>query len=101
MSERERSDALHARMKARRQRRRMLKTSALWAACAVLAVCLLWCIAGGGTLNTGGIAGIYSGSTMIFEDAGPYVLLATAAFMAGVIVTVILMRRKEKGKGKP
>jgi heme O synthase-like polyprenyltransferase len=49
-------------------------------------------------LHVGGTAGVYSGSMMLFENAGGYVLLAIGAFMAGVIITVLLKRRQEKNK---
>ena len=35
---------------------------------------------------------------MLFENAGGYVMTAVLAFMAGVIITVVLMRRRAKQK---
>lgn len=39
---------------------------------------------------------------LLFEGAGPYLLIALAVFMTGVIVTVVLIRnrKKETGQGK-
>ena len=37
-----------------------------------------------------GTAGIYTGASMLFNDAGPYVLTVVIAFMLGVLITVLL-----------
>lgn len=47
-------------------------------------------------IHPGGAAGLYSGATMLFEGAGPYVLIAVVAFMAGVIVTVAIIKNRKK-----
>ncbi len=41
-------------------------------------------------------AGLYPGAEMIFENAGPFVLTALAAFMAGAGIAAIFLR--ERGK---
>lgn len=46
----------------------------------------------------GGTAGIYSGATMLFANAGGYVLVAIGAFMVGVIITVVLRNKRNKQK---
>jgi hypothetical protein len=94
MTAQERVAALHLRMAALRQRRERRKTGALGAGCAWLAVCLLALIFGGS--HPGGTAGAYTGATMLFEDAGGYVLAAVLAFMLGVIVTVLCIRYRAK-----
>ena len=95
----ERIQALHARVTALQQQRERRKTGAIGAASVVLTVCLLFMVFSGG-MNPGGAAGLYSGSTMLFEEAGPYVLIAIVAFMAGVIVTVALIRSRKKETSK-
>lgn len=90
----ERVAALHLRMAALRERRERRKTAALGAGCAGLTVCLAALIFGGS--HTGGTAGAYTGATMLFEDAGGYVLAAVLAFMLGVIVTVLCIRCRAK-----
>ena len=42
------------------------------------------------------IAGPYSGAMMLFENAGAYVLVALLAFMAGVVLSVLLIRRRKR-----
>ncbi len=37
---------------------------------------------------------------MIIASTGPYVLIAVAAFMVGVIVTVTIMRSRKKESGR-
>ena len=97
-SNEERIEALHTRISAMQRARERRKTSAFGAAGVVLTVCLLFMVFGGGT-HPGGAAGVYSGATMLFEGAGPYVLIALAAFMAGVIVTAALIRSRGKDPG--
>ena len=98
MTDQERVAALHLRMAALRQRRERRKTGALGVGCAGLTVCLAALIFGGS--HTGGTAGAYTGATMLFEDAGGYVLAAVLAFMLGVIVTVVCIRYKSKHGSK-
>ena len=95
MTNEERIQALHARVAAMERTRERRKTGAIGAASAVLTVCLLFMVFGGG-MHPGGAAGLYSGATMLFEGAGPYVLIAIVAFMAGVIVTAVLIRNRKK-----
>ena len=91
----ERIKALHARISALQRQRERRKTRAIGAASVVLTVCLLFMVFSGG-MHPGGAAGLYSGATMLFEGAGPYVLIAVVAFMAGVIVTVALIKNRKK-----
>ena len=43
-------------------------------------------------------AGTYIGSTFVFQNAGSYVLLALAAFMLGVVITVLCIRMKKRNQ---
>ncbi|MGI5875111.1 MAG: hypothetical protein ACOX8R_10740 [Bacillota bacterium] len=96
MTKEEQIQALHARVAVLERQRERRKTGAVGAAGAVLTVCLLFMVFGGGGTHPGGAAGLYSGATMLFEGAGPYVLIAVVAFMAGVIVTVALIKNRKK-----
>ena len=96
MTAEERVAALHLRMRERRRAREQLRTRVLGAGCLGLAACLALMIKRGGA---GGTAGPYSGSMMLFENAGGYVLVAVLAFMAGVAITVLL--RERQGRRKP
>lgn len=98
MKAEERVTALHEKMDAMRRRKEIRKTRIIGAVNASLAACLVFLIFGGGTAHFGGTAGMYSGSTMLFENAGGYVLLAVGAFMAGVIATVLIKRSQNKRK---
>ena len=98
MTNEERIQALHVRMAALQRQQERRKTGAIGASSVVLTVCLLFMVFSGG-MHPGGAAGLYSGATMLFEGAGPYVLIAVVAFMAGVIVTVALIRSRKKENG--
>ena len=98
MTNEERIQVLHARVATLQQQRERQKTGAIGATSVVLTVCLLFMVFNGG-IHPGGTVGLYSGATMLFEGAGPYVLLAVVAFMAGVIVTVALIRSRKKETG--
>ena len=97
MTAEERVAALHARMDALRRVRERRKTGAIGVASLVLTICLILLVVSGGGQHPGGAAGLYSGATMLFEDAGSYVLIAIIAFMIGVVVTAALMRNRKKG----
>ena len=93
-TQKERTASLHMRMAARRHTRERRKTGAMSAAAAVLTACLLLVIYAGNAAHPGGTAGLYSGATMLFENAGAYVLVAILAFMAGAVITVACIHRK-------
>ena len=95
MTPERRVTALHERMETRRRVRERRKTGALGAAGAVLSLCLILLIYDGSGAHLGGAVGMYSGATMLFGNAGVYVLVALAAFMAGVVVTIILRNRRD------
>ena len=94
MTTEERLISLNTRMHARRRQKERRKTAALCSACAGLSLCLVLLVFGEGKAHAGGTAGQYSGTTVLFESAGGYVLLAIVAFMAGVIITTALIRKR-------
>lgn len=91
----ERIESLHERMEERRQKRERRKTGLIGTCSAFMAVFLVLSILGGATHN-GGTAGMFSGSTMLFDSAGGYVLVAVIAFMLGATIVVLLIRQKNK-----
>lgn len=91
----ERIAALHARVAIRTRRRERRETGLLAGAAALVTACLALVICGGSTVHQGGTAGVYSGATLLFEHAGAYILVALLAFMSGVAVTTVLIRRKK------
>ena len=93
MTSEERVDALHARMKELKHAREQRKTAAIGALSFVLAVCLGFAVFGG-AVHSGGAAGEYSGATILFENAGGYVLAAVLAFMAGAGIAALIIRKR-------
>lgn len=79
-----------------RRVREKRKTGAIGAAGYVLTICLILLVFSSGEMHLSGSTGLYSGAAMLFEDAGAFILIAIAAFMAGVIVTVVLLRKRNK-----
>ena len=94
MTAEERVASLHCRVDALRRARERNRTTALGATCCVLAAGLVALLADDGMGHSGGTAGVYAGATILFEEAGGYVLAAVSAFMAGVVVTVTCLRRR-------
>ena len=94
MTPQERVESLHTRMKTMRRVRERRKTGIIGTAGVLLSVCLVLLVFGGEEAHLGGAAGLYSGATMLFENAGGYVIAAIVAFMAGVVLTVFLIRKK-------
>jgi len=96
MKDAERIIFLHERMGVLMQRQEQREVRTLGAASAILAVCLFLVVFNAGVSLLGGAAGMYSGATMLFEGVGGYVLAAVIAFMAGVVVTVTIIRKRDR-----
>lgn len=94
MTAEEKVTLLHEKMDALRHVRERRKTGIIGAAGVIMAVCLLLLLFKGDLMHNGGIADLYSGAAMLFEDAGGYVLAALAAFTAGVIITAVIIKRQ-------
>ncbi len=87
---------LHEKMYERQRMKEHRKTGVIGAGSIILTLCLIFMLFNDGMVHHGGPSGLYSGSTMMFEEAGPYILLAIGAFMAGVVLTVLIKRYKRK-----
>ncbi len=87
--------SLHARMAQRRRKKEQRTTNALRILCVCLTLCLVPLVFGGAA-HTGGTAGVYSGSSMLFDSTGGYVLVALAAFMVGAAVSQLCMRLRRE-----
>ena len=101
MTSEERITSLHMRMgalKETREKQEQHKLAALGTGCCVLAACLVLLICSAGRGGSGGTAGLYSGATILFENAGGYVAIAVAAFMIGVIITAALLKKRFKSE---
>ena len=95
----ERIEALHSRMENLQQAKERRIDALLGAGCGMLTILLAALIFVNGSSN-GATAGIYSGATMLLEDAGGYVLAAVAAFMVGVIVTAVILGARKRQKNQ-
>ena len=96
MTSEERIASLHTRMENLREKDERQKTAGLGAGCCILTVCLILLICNAGESSPGGTASLYSGATMLFENAGGYVTIAVAAFMIGVVITAVLLKKRFK-----
>lgn len=67
--------------------------------CLMLTGGLIGAIGAFGDQGQGYVSGLY-GATMLFEDAGGYVLVGVITFAAAVAITVLCIRHREKGKEK-
>ena len=90
----ERIRALHARMEELTRARERRKTGFLGAGSVLLALCLVLVISASGMPHLGGTATMYGGATLLYENAGGYVLVAVLAFMAGAIITAVLLKQR-------
>jgi len=96
----ERIQSLHARMEALRRVRERRKTGAVGGGCIVITVCLMRLLFGGDISVIGGTAGMYSGASLLFGNAGGHVLVALVAFTAAVITTVLCIRWRSRKDGQ-
>ena len=90
MTKEERVQELHNKMDLRRRMKERVRTWAAGVCSLALFAGLLVMIGSTGLSHQGMTAGLYSGATLLFESAGGYVLTALIAFMAGVVITVLL-----------
>ena len=97
-SHEERLDLLRRRALALEKRRAKSVLLTAGSLCAVLFAALMGTIA---QLSgpAPGIAGSgFAGASLLTESAGGYVLTAVLAFMVGVVVTIVIRRRAERGR---
>ena len=95
-NEQERLSSLHERMERLLKKRERRRTAAIGAAGVILGVCLFILIFKEGASGYGYTPGSYSGSMLLFENAGGYVLVALLSFLAAVVVTILCIRWKKK-----
>ena len=63
---------------------------------AFLSVLLLMMVWQAGSMSCPVTSSAYVGSSMLGENAGAYVLVAVAAFIVGVVITVILRKYRNR-----
>ena len=96
MTAEEKVTVLHEKMAKRRQKREVQKTVVIGVASAVLAVNLILLAFSAGIAHGINAVNTYSGTLMLFDNVGAYVLIAIATFSAAVIITTLCMRYKRK-----
>ncbi|MBQ8075643.1 MAG: hypothetical protein IJ237_06625 [Oscillospiraceae bacterium] len=92
--------ALHIRVEALRRKRERQKIVTLGALSTLLMCCLLVMVFAG-SAHSVETAGLYAGASLLHEDAGGYVLTAVVSFMTGVVITVILIRYRNRSLQEP
>ena len=92
--------AMHKRTEelSRRREKDILFLTAV-CSCILLAVLVPVTAALGG-LTAGGSGDGFTAASLLDESAGGYILAALGAFMAGVIITVICVKLKDRGNQK-
>ena len=95
MTKEEMIKELHTRMKTRRIRREKRLTALLGLICFFPAAGL-YMLALGSRGLIGRSTEMYTGSTMLFNEYGGYVLVGVIAFLIGVVLTVVIRRHLEK-----
>ena len=102
MTNEERVVSLHNKMRERRKMKERRVNRAMGAGSCALLAFIVALISREEVVYGGSSTGTYTGSTFVFQNAGSYVLLALAAFMLGVVITVLCIRmrkhREEEGK---
>lgn len=94
LSNTERVTELHRRMTAMRHRKERRLTNAMGIVSASLFATLFVLIRGLGVSQFATTGHLYSGSTLLFGDAGGYVLTAIISFVVGTIISVACIRSK-------
>ncbi|RKM63341.1 hypothetical protein D6856_04255 [Butyrivibrio sp. XB500-5] len=98
MTGEERLSELHRRMKGLRKKRQSRMINAMGMVSTALFACLFIIIQHLGVGQFGTTTNLYSGSSLLYEEAGGYVLTAIVAFVVGTIVTVICVRKHNRDK---
>ncbi|MBO7402907.1 MAG: hypothetical protein J6U10_07945 [Lachnospiraceae bacterium] len=96
MTTEERVRSLHKRMDAMKHTLERRKTGFIGVIGVGLFIALVYVFSAVGGIHPGGTASLYSGSTILFDDVGGYVLVAVIAFVSAVIITILCIRMKEK-----
>ena len=96
----ERIRLLHSRaeeLKRKKEEQRMAAWGSVSACLSVLLIILAW---KAGSISSPLLNCSYMGSSMLGESAGGYVLVAVIAFLAGVMITVMIQRTRDHKRKK-
>lgn len=92
----ERISQLHKRAEQLQRQKDRRQIAGLGSMSAFFAVLLVTVLLQGGGLSQSASAGQFTGSSLLSEAAGGYVLAAVLAFFAGVIITAVIFRYRKK-----
>lgn len=92
----ERIRKLHERAAELERQKRKVQMTAWGSASAILSVLLLMMVLQAGSMSCPATISPYVGSSMLGENVGGYVLVAVIAFAAGVAITVILRKYRNR-----
>ena len=96
MTDEERVAALHEKMHSRRRKKDRRMAAICGAASSLVFTCLVLLIGLQDGPHEGTTAGVYSGAALLFSGIGGYVLIGVLAFVIGVGITVICIRRNKR-----
>ena len=89
---------LHERAAELERQKRKIQM-AVWGSVSACLSCFLFIMVWqAGSMSCPVINSPYMGSSMLGENVGGYVLVAVAAFAAGVVITVILRKYRDRNK---
>ncbi len=97
MTREQRIEELHTRIRNRSRRKERTRTTLLGLSCLLPIAGLILLAAGSGGL-IGPTTDMYTGSSMLLHGYGGYVLVGVAAFLIGVVLTVIIRNHLERKK---
>ena len=87
---------MHARAAEIKRRADRTRTKIFGTVSAALAVCLVFVVHQLQRMGHGIMAGQNTGSSMLSDSVGGYVLIAVIAFIAGTAITAVIIRHRKK-----
>ena len=96
MTDEEKVEALHKKMRTYRKKKDRRVAAICGAAGSVLFLCLFLLVGLGDGFHAGATAGKYSGAALLFDGIGGYVLIGVIAFIIGVGIAAFCINRKNR-----
>jgi len=94
----ERLAKMHERAAEIKRREDRTRLRILGSLSAALMVCLVFCMQQLQSMHHGILSGENTGSSLLDDSVGGYVLAAVIAFIVGVAVTAVIFRHRNKAK---
>ncbi|MBR6444685.1 MAG: hypothetical protein IKS63_04585 [Firmicutes bacterium] len=92
----ERITKMHARAAELRRHADRTRSKIFGSISAALAVCLVFVVHQIQSAGHGIMAGQNTGSSMLSDSAGGYVLIAVIAFVAGTVITALIIKHRKR-----